>query len=119
MSLWNFQSPDIIYDNDVKVEIIWPAATGDLNTIAVISFKDYRYLPLRIHAVRKNLSYVRSERYHVWACTNEFRNRLCDYAPGHEDMPPLPDQCCHNCGGVRAERIPIASDVRLKNVRGK
>ena len=113
MSLWDFQHPDIVYGCDTKV--VYIRREIDDTTTVVIETARGLFLPLRVFARRDNWSHIFNRTYDAWVCTRTKPNGFeCRYAPGHEDMPPLPGQKCYNCGGIRAMRIPIVEDVRVE-----
>lgn len=111
MSLLDYSSPDVVYGDAEIVD--YDPRLG----IVVLRSSVGRLIAIKVFATRENKSHIFCQRYYTWDCTHEFRGRRCAYAPGHEDMPPLPGQHCHNCGGLRAELMPMVSELRLASIR--
>ena len=108
MSLLDYQHPDILWGN---AEVEWFETDGGPDTVVVVR-RSWQYYALRVHAHRESLSHIFNRRMWVWRCTNKRPNgEPCGYFPGHEDLPPVPGQCCYDCKGLRAERIPAAVGV--------
>ncbi len=116
MSLLDYSHPDIVYGRNMEVLYAFQDGTDE---IVVVGSRHGLPFALRVHAARENWSHVMSQTYYVWACTHLREGKRCGYAPGHEDMPPLPGQHCHNCHGLRAEQLDTAYNVRREQNQKK
>mgnify|MGYP001581957845 FL=1 len=108
-TLLDYMHPDIAFGRDV---VVVEQLNDGTDTLIIMEQKG-KFVAIRVHAHRGNKSAIMCCRYWTWDCSHLRQEHVCGYAPGHEDLPPIPGQHCHNCGQLRAESISQAFRVRV------
>lgn len=95
----DFWHPDIVFN---KNKIVYEE-TRIGYTLVVIQDEAGAKALIKVNAIRQNQSHIWNRFYLAWMCTHLTRfGKVCAYYPGHEEMPPIPNQKCYNCGNPRA-----------------
>lgn len=112
MSGNDFQHPDITWSRHISFRITPDPSNPNALLVEINGGKR----TFRVYAKREDFSRIFGVTTLHWVCTHppthigktQFGLTICNYAPGHEETPPLPGQHCHNCGNLRAEWIEPA-----------
>ena len=111
MSLLDYMHPDLSWGTK-SYKIL---EEDDFGTVVEVNHIKYKVFAKR--GVSHSISAGSGP---VWRCSHPyvspFTNQLetCNYNPGIENMPPLPEQKCHQCKSLRA--VQISNDLESKTI---